>query len=168
MNRTLLSAILIMAFTAMNCFAAETQRPAATATNPNASLPVASQAIATPPAPQAPSAQAILNVGSGQAEKSSPIVEADSRQDGIAPQKNHFGEADSADIQAAKASAAGARKVYAPKMKVFTQATSTNAPPEVADVGSSSRRVKSTQEGCSGCKKKTQPPENPTGTDATK
>jgi hypothetical protein len=92
MNRTLLSVILVTALTAMNCFAAETQRPAATAVSPKAPLPAASQALARPaPAPQR-TFQLRLNGRTvfGTAPKSSPIMRADSRQAGIAPQKSQL------------------------------------------------------------------------------
>jgi hypothetical protein len=182
MNRTLLSAILIMAVTAMNCFAAETQQVAATA-----AIPAASQALANPapPAQQAPQTQAAPTAVSKRAEKASPIVETDSRQDGIAPQKSHSEEAalteQSPKMQAANASAAGAPMPSAshpkttssvsgtgPKIRMLSQTAPTTSSTEAKTTGATSLPGRTTGGGCQTCKKKTQPTENPTVTDGTK
>jgi hypothetical protein len=84
MNKILVSAFLIIALVALPCFAADAPQGAP-------------ESQATVGAPNAPvQGRHLVDVSSDhftRLEKTSPILEASSRLDGIAPQKTQFGEA---------------------------------------------------------------------------
>jgi hypothetical protein len=164
MNRTLLSAVLVIALTAINCFAAESQQAQATAASPGISLPAASQALANPTSlsQQPPKAEAAGSAVRGEAVKSSPIVEAGSQQDGISPQKTQL-EGSTFPQQAATAAGAPADKPCAscnktsnaPRMRGVNQGAQNTSPTQIRKLGMSAGPAKTHEGGCQTCKKKT-------------